>query len=256
MSDSLFGGGSSSSDFRPITSSSARTPAFSLSSSTGDGSVSTSLRRLGTPEQQAFSARFPRILSDVDTLRGTIRPGFSDLRKARLAQVANARTAGLGNLRENLARRRVAGSSFANDASIRAEREFGELAAEQEAQSFLEELSANQQLLGFESEQLFNALERELAELGVTANFASSSADLFSRDQMFAANLAAQEAASRGEFFGDILGLALGTGVGLATGGPLFPSSAASSIGGGLATLGGGSGFGGRVSPSQFAVLR
>lgn len=259
MPKGLFGGGSSF-DYTPITSSSVRTPALGISSSLGDdGSVSSRLRRLGSPEQAAFDQRFPRILSDIDTLRGTIRPGFSDLREARLRQVANARSRGMGDLRENLRRRRVAGSSFANDTLTRAEAEFGQQAADQEALSFLEELNANQQLLAAESTQLFSALERELAEAGLAANFASNAANLFSQNQMFAANLAAQEAAAEGEFFGDLLGLAIGAGVSLATGNPFAGGAAASAAsgaasGGGLNILGGGSGFRGR--PADLAVLR
>ena len=137
----------------------------------------------------------------------------------------------------------MAGSSFGNDAIARAEAEFGQQAAEQEAVSFLEELQANQQLLQQESGLLFEALNRELAELGAANQFASSSADLFSRDQMFATQLALQEAQAEGQFWGDIAGLALGVGLG-ALGAP------SSSVLGGLLTGGGGTGASGAIVPS------
>ncbi|MGI9491273.1 MAG: hypothetical protein ACR2QF_02485, partial [Geminicoccaceae bacterium] len=170
---------------------------------------------------------------------------FSQLRQARLAQVRNARDRSIGNLRDNLRRRRVLGSSFAEDALIRAEREFDEAGAAQEAQSFLEELDATQQLIGFESNQLFNALNRELAELGVVANFATATADLFSRNAQFESQLAAEEAAATGSFFGNIAGLLLGGGTTLATAPPgspfasLFSSGAAPATGAGATQIAG-----------------
>lgn len=220
MSDDLFGGGGGGgSDFKPPTTIQSSSPAFLLTSAfnNSSGEVTTSLSRTGTFPQRAFDERFPRILADIDAARGLFRPGFSQLRQSRLAQVSNARDRAIGNLRENLRRRRVLGSSFAEDAIIRAEREFGQAAAATEAQSFLEELEATQQLIGLESNQLFNALNRELAELGVVANFATSTADLFSRNAQFEAQLAAQEAASRGSFFGNLIGLGAGAGLSLLT---------------------------------------
>lgn len=230
-------GSDSDTDFTPITSSTVSSPAYSLSSSLVDGGrrVSTGLSRSGTFPQGAFDQRFPRILSNIDTLRESIRPGFSQLREARLRQVSNARSRGLSDLRDNLRRRRVSGASFANDQIIRAEREFGELAAEQEAKSFLEELGASQQILNLESAQIFEALERELAELNLASGFATNAADLFSRNQMFATQIAISEAQARGEFFGDIAGTILGLGLGVATapsGSFINPATAAAVAGG------------------------
>ena len=122
------------------------------------------------------------------------------------------RSRGIGSLRENLRRRRVAGSSFANDQIIEAERQFGQAMSESEAASFLEELQANQQILSFESAQIYDALNRELAEAGLATNFGVNMANLFSSNQMFETQLAVSEAQAAGQFVGDILGLGLGLG--------------------------------------------
>lgn len=68
---------------------SSNSPGFNLSSQlSADGrSVNTSLSRTGTRPQQEFDERFPRSLQDIDTLRGTLTPGFSKLREAALGRV-------------------------------------------------------------------------------------------------------------------------------------------------------------------------
>lgn len=186
----------------------AQSPGFNIrSNDIGEGIFRTRLERAGTFPQRAFDERFPNILSGIDTLRGTLTPGFSQLRDARLQQVENARSRGIGNLRDSLSRRRVLGSSFGGDAQIRAEAEFAQAASQQEAQSFLEELEANTQLINLESEQLFNALNRELAEIGLATNFATQTSDLVSRNAQFERSLAAEEAAGRGQLQGNLLGL-------------------------------------------------
>ena len=189
----------------------ARTPAFRLDSSREDeGGIFTEFFRSGTAPQAAFDERFPRILSDIDVLRGTLTPGFSDLREARLNQVENARTRAVGNLRDSLARRRVLGSSFGDDQLIRAELEFAQEAANQEALTFLEELDANSRILAFESQQMFAALERELAELGISADFSVRTADLFSRNLQFENELAVEAAAESSSATGSFVGTGLG----------------------------------------------
>lgn len=226
-----FGSGGSSSSPLP-TSFSARSPAFSLSGSFDPvGGVSGSLTRLGSVPQTAFDERFPRFLQDIDTLRGTITPGFSQLREVASREVSNARVQAIGNLRENLARRRILGSSFGEDALVRAEAEFGELAARTQTQSFLTELEANMKVLGFEFEQVNTALQREFQEIGLAAGFATNIGQIVSQNQQFAQQLAAQSAAGRGQLLGSLVGLGVSsTGFGGSFGaGGAFATSAADS---------------------------
>lgn len=179
------------------------------------------LENLGSPGQEAFGVRFPRLLSDVDVLRGTLTPGFSQVRKARLAAVDRAREAALGNLRDSLARRRVLGSSFGEAALASAEREFGEAAAAAEAQSFLEELDANLKVLAFEQSQIADALNRELAEVNLAGSFGQSMAQMFNNNAQFLAQMNAQEALAAGQGTGNLFGLGvLATQMGKSTPAP------------------------------------
>ena len=58
--------------------------------------------------------------ADIGNIRSQWAPGMSALRGAQLASLQNQQTAGIGNLRDSLAQRRVLGSSFGQDALTRA----------------------------------------------------------------------------------------------------------------------------------------
>lgn len=171
------------------------TPAFRLKSGiqSDSGGLAVALARRGTFPQAAFDERFPRILSNFDTLRGTLRPGFSDLRKARLSAIRNARNQAIGTLRSNLARRKVLGSDFGEAALVRTDLAFAEAEAEQQAKSFLEELSANLTLLDTEFKTLSSQLDRELRELQVASGQAASAGNLVESARQFDASLAFKE---------------------------------------------------------------
>lgn len=190
-------------------------PGFSVTTTQGPNGPITSFNRANTPEQQAFDARFPRALGDIDALRASIRPGFSQLRRARLEQVENARRRSIGTLRENLARRRVLGSSFADDAFSRTEREFADAKAAQEAQSFLEELAAGQQLTTQEMSVLAQGLQREFVEAGIAAQQSLQVMDILQRATQFDQVERRLQAQERNKIYGAIYG----TGSQLAFGG-------------------------------------
>ncbi len=204
--------GSAKPKFPLTTRLSASTPAFSLSGSTTTGEdfstrTSSELKRLGSPAQTQFDLRFPRLLSDIDKLRGTIAPGFSNLRSARLAEVENARTRAVGNLTENLARRRLQGSTFAEAAVTRTELDFAREKANQQAKSFLEEFDANQRIITQEGSVITEGLNREFAELQLASGFSQSVAQIGASTAQFALQIAAEEAAASGELFGTLVGI-------------------------------------------------
>lgn len=107
-------------------------------------------------------------------LRGQIAPGMSGLRTARLREVENARQASISNLRDNLARRRVLGSSFGEDAATRAELEFAQQADKVAAESFLQELDLTNQLIGQEFDLRRESFSTKLNELNLQADFATN----------------------------------------------------------------------------------
>lgn len=193
------------------------------------GAFRTELGRSGSAAQSADASRFPRILGDLDALRATLAPGFSDLRDASRTAIDRSRNTAIGNLRQTLSQRRVLGSSFGEQALVSAEREFAEAQAATSAQSFLAELQANQQILQQETAQINTALNRELAELGIASGQNLALAELNTQVSTFNAEMKAKESAAGASGLGNLLGLGLGaafTPLGGTLAGGLLGSSA------------------------------
>lgn len=216
----LFGGGDSSSDslkkFRPT-----GINAGGLSSSTdamGNLVITPSAERLALVK--GVSDAFGSQAGELSGLREKVTPGFSDLRAARLAEIENARQAAIGNLRENMARRRVQGSSFGQDALARAELEFGKAKETTAAESFLQELEANNQLLQQEYTARRGQFQTGLDDLNLQADvatkLASAATAQLGENARLEAKLSAQEQAGRGKFFGDQVISPISKGVGSA----------------------------------------
>lgn len=114
----------------------------------------------------AQAGRFdPQIFDQISRLRGQIgglqervRPGFSEIREARLSAVDRARQRTLSETRDNLARRGISGSSFGMGLVGSQELGFANQAAEQAAISTIEELQTNIQLID---------LDRQLVETNI-----------------------------------------------------------------------------------------
>lgn len=178
---------------------------------------------------------------DIRGLRQRVAPGFGELTRSRLAAVEAARSRGIGNLRENLARRRVRGSSFGEGALISAEREFGEAEAQVRAQSVLEELDLTSRLIGEETEFQTKGLLDQLTQLnfetGVATNFARTIADIQQRNAQAQFEAAQKAAATSGAFKEKVFetgGALLGgiAGLGLGPGGVAIGASAGRKLGG------------------------
>lgn len=213
----LFGGGSSS-----ASSSTAQTamPNFTAGGLTGK-------RKGGTYNVTADPAR-TQLVGDIrntfDTqadltagLRAKVAPGMSELRAVRLQEIENARSRAVGDLRENLSRRRVLGSSFGADALARAENEFGAEKAKASAESFLQEMDLTNKFIQEEYQQRRAGFQTSLGELNLQAEVATKLTGLASQHLAAAANLdaqlAAQSAAGFGRFFGDNVAKPLGNAV-------------------------------------------
>ena len=106
-------------------------------------------------------------------IRKKLTPGFGALTEARVGALNDARFRTVGTLRENLARRRLQGSSFASDAVARTEAEFAREEADLRARSFLEEIDATTRLIDRETELSVAAVERGIAELDLQADLGS-----------------------------------------------------------------------------------
>lgn len=142
------------------------------------------------------------LANDLGGLLDRIRPGFSDVRQSRLAAIENNRRRTLGNLRDNLSRRRISGSSFALDALSRAEAEFARQASDVEAQSILEELDATASLLTRKTEAEVAGLQALLNGMNFDVetgrSLITSASNLLNENNRLLADLAARDAVGRG----------------------------------------------------------
>lgn len=95
----------------------------------------------------AFRSAFGGYLTDLADVRNRIAPGFGELTTARLGAIEDARQKAVGDIRDQMNRRRLLGSSFAFDTASRAESEFAKQAAEAAATSKLQELDLTAQVI-------------------------------------------------------------------------------------------------------------
>lgn len=179
--------------------------------------------RLDTPEGrrrraalEGSAAQFRQLGSEIGGLRQRLGPGFSNVLESRLQAVETGRQRAIGTISENLSRRRVLGSSFGQAAIAQAEREFAEAEATARAQTFLESIDVEQQLIFAENSALIESFNTELNELNLQLQAGSSvlggAIQAQSQNNLLQQQLAAQAAGGFGAFgaqvgniFGDIL---------------------------------------------------
>lgn len=172
--------------------------------SDGNITIAPTAERLGLVKNLA--SQFGAQANELGALRDMVAPGYSALRASRLGEIENARTAAVGNLRENLARRRVLGSSFGQDALTRAESEFAGQRDRVAAESFLSELEATNNLINQQFAAHRGEFQTSLDELNLEADAAlklsSKATDALAKNAQVMSALNAQEAAGAGKFFG------------------------------------------------------
>lgn len=233
-----FGGGSSSKNptaplqnFQPT---GFRGGGFGTSFGQGGLTIAPTAERLGLVG--GLRDTFGQLAGELGGQRARVAPGISELRASRLGEVENARTAAIGNLRENLARRRVLGSSFGQDALTRAESEFAGQKERVAAESFLQEFELTNQLIN----QQFNAQRQQFQvgldqlnlEADIATKLAAGATKTMGDNAQFLAALNAKEASEAGKFFGQTfapVGKAIGEGVGKLDFGRFFEPGASGS---------------------------
>lgn len=192
-------GGSTSPGFTP--------PTMSAGGLTGSGGGLTA-----SPERQGLVGNIQSTFGDqanyLKNLLPQVAPGVSGLRDAQLGQIENARQASLSNLKDNLARRRVLGSSFGQDAVSRTNAEFGQQKALTAGNSFLQELDLTNQLttqrFAALRSQSQTALDEMNLEAGISSKMASDTTAQLGANARLEATLNAQQAQGLGKFFGPL----------------------------------------------------
>ena len=150
-----------------------------------------------------YSGRLLDISASAGDLLPRVEQGASEMREARLNEIENQRQSTLSNLQDSMARRRLSGSSFANDSIARAEAEFAQQTAQANALSTLEEISATTQILSFQQgaiESAGNYLLNALAGQGqalqgelAAANSELATLEQISENTQFSASLRLQQ---------------------------------------------------------------
>lgn len=157
------------------------------------------------PARQALVNQLYGGYNDAATAYGDLRsqwtPGESALRNAQLQSIENARQANISDLRENLAKRAVLGSSFAQDAQTRANLDFENQKNNVISQTYLQELDAQHQLIGDQYTAATNAVSSKINELNLEGNLGtqltSQAQDLMKQSAQLQASLATDAAQLR-----------------------------------------------------------
>lgn len=154
-----------------------------------------------------------RRAGEIRSLAGEVRPGFGRLTEARTEALGANRRRTIGNLREQLQRRRVLGSSFGADTISRAESEFAMQEDQIRAESFLQEIETQNQLLNQAFEAEASGALTELQQLGLETQVAANLTQslVSARNNVNIANAEIQNAAREGrlDFINTIAGTVL-----------------------------------------------
>lgn len=149
----------------------------------------------------------------ADELRGLIplsSQGFGRLTEAGLNRIGDQRRRAIGNLRENLARRRLSGSSFAADAVSRAEAEFAREEADFEARTSLQEIDMATRLVDAATQSEIASAQTALEQLNfesqLGAQLSSEMNSILSGNAQLQSQILTEYAGARANIIGSIAG--------------------------------------------------
>jgi len=193
-----------------------------------------------------LSGSFANLSTELGALKPLVSPAFGNLTKVGSQAIEDARRRTVGDLRQNLGRRKVLGSSFAADDVARTEAEFSKRDAEFRATTKLQEIEATAKI----TQQQYEAAAKSAEVILTQGNFESTLAAELSRQYTgalaelakFESQLLRDEAdgitAAIGAGTTALLGGALGVGAGLLGGGGAAAGAAGGIAAGGFGVLG------------------
>lgn len=188
---------------------------------TGSGRIVLGVSPERTALVSGISGQFRNLGQQIGGLRERVGPGFENVLQSRLQALETGRRRAIGTISENLSRRRVLGSSFGQAAIAQAEREFAEAEANVRAQTFLEGLDVEQQLITSQNAAIIDAFQAELNEQNLQFQAATiplgGAIQAQTQNSLLQQQLAAQSARGFGAFgaqFGRTLGGLFGGGQG------------------------------------------
>ena len=131
-------------------------------------------RSQGTTDAlSGISGAFKTQAGELGALKPLVEPGFGRLTQAGINAVRDARRASMGDLRQNLARRRVLGSSFGADDISRTNAEFAKKENEFASQAFTQELALSNELINQKAIASANEFLTSLKQVNIESNMAT-----------------------------------------------------------------------------------
>ena len=190
-----------------------------LSGSFNRSTNSFDLRRTAEGEQSLADLRggFEGLAGEVRGLRGDVKPGFGRLTRSRVEAIRAAGSRTVGNLREELGRRRVLGSTFASREIASTEAEFGRLEESARAEAFLQELDLTRQLISDEFRATIGGLAAVLDQLNFESSLAAELANSASQQNQATAVARAELHSAAAAGFFDLAGVGFGAAAGAAS---------------------------------------
>ncbi len=135
------------------------------------------LKLTRSPEVQGslegISGAFKSQASELGALKPLVEPGFGRLTESGVRAIRDARRNSLGDLKQNLARRRVRGSSFGADDISRTNAEFAKKENEFTSQAFVQELALSTQLINDQAQAAANSFMQFIAQSNIESSFAT-----------------------------------------------------------------------------------
>lgn len=170
-----------------------------LSGSFDRGSNTFSLRRGAESEGliRDIRSQFSGLSGEIKGLRPDVKPGFGRLTRSRIEAIRSAGSRAVGNLREELGKRRVLGSSFAQREIASQEAEFGRLEEQARAESFLQELDLTRQLISDQYRASIAGVATVLEQLNFESGIAADLSNSASQQLLSASGAATEAAAAR-----------------------------------------------------------
>ena len=169
-----------------------------------------------------LQSTFGKEATAFGNLAGTVTPGFSQFRQAGLADLTTQQQASRSNLQDNLAQRRIMGSSFANAQQSQQDAEFAAKRDQFIAQAYMQELQASNQIIQEQftakTQQFSTGINEFNLEAGLAADLSAKATSSMAQVAQAQAQLDAQAQAGVGQFWGAIASAAIGGGSKMAQG--------------------------------------
>lgn len=198
-------GGGGGGRLSPIDNFVTNTPLYGSNLDLTSGVKSLNFYRQGSAWSDINAGR-GRVMTGLEDLRGMLKPGFGAFTDAVVKAVNNARDKAVGSLNDALTRRRVAGSSFAEGLKSSVMLDFGQQEAQLRSGAFLQELSANLDILNQEWSNIGQLVQEGLAEAQIAAGMSAPITAGIQSANALSAQLAMANAQGTGQFIGSATG--------------------------------------------------